>query len=174
MFTPYITQTLYNLWQETINLKNLLFKSMLAAVMYFSGIHHYLISVFSLLLLDVITGLWAAKKRGDKITSRKLRKGLLEKFALYIILFVSAFMLEQVIQHIIPYSHFFIAWILAIIVNVYEITSIIENTIEIYPDLSFLNKFKEFLNRLEDKQIKAIEDKFDLFNEPKKDETNTN
>lgn len=134
-------------------------KAVVAAVMYFADIHLYIIAVLCLTIIDVVTGVWAAKKRNEEITSRKLRKGLLEKTALYLILLLSSFIIGKVFQNVLHFENYYVSWILTILISVYEITSIIENSISINPNLSFLGKFKSLLNKVADKQIDNVEEK---------------
>jgi hypothetical protein len=135
----------------------LVWKSIVALLMYFADIHLYVIAVLSLTAIDVFMGVWAARRRNEQITSRKLRKGLIEKAALYLVLLVASFILGKVMQNVLSFEKFYLTWILTLLISVYEITSIIENMISINPNLSFLGKFKKLLNSIADKQIESTE-----------------
>jgi len=127
--------------------------------MYFAGSHAYIISVMALLLLDVITGVSAAKKSGEPITAKRLGMGLLEKTGLYLILLIASFVLGLVMKDVVHIETYYITWLLTILIDVYEITSIIENVIKINPELAFLNKIKKLLNHSVDKQFEKVEKK---------------
>ncbi len=73
--------------------------SMLILVL--APIHSVLIAVGVLIVLDMITGLLAARKRGEKITSANLKKTVTKAF-LYQSSVVVAFLMEQLLLDGIP------------------------------------------------------------------------
>lgn len=126
--------------------------------LFIAGIHVYIYAIIFLTLLDVITGVWAAIHSGEQITSKKLKTGLLQKTALYLLLLVGAFMVGKVLQSVLHYEQFYIAFLLTLMISVYEMTSVIENVIKINPDLKFLQRLIGVMNVVVDKQIENVQE----------------
>jgi carbon starvation protein CstA len=158
-YIKYVLGNLFNTLLKLLDFDGFVWKALIGIVMYFAGIHLYIVAVVVLALMDVFTGVWAAKKTGIEITSRKLRRGMLEKTGLYLILLVASFVLGKVMQDMIKIDNFYVAWLLTVLICIYELTSIIENVIKIYPTLAFLSKLKVLLNKVGDKQIDNAEGK---------------
>lgn len=159
----YIKYILLNLFNNLTNLfkDNLVIKLMIAVWFYFTGIHVYLYCVFFLLTFDVATGITASIKKGDKFTSRYLKKGLLEKLALYIILILAAFALESVVKTIFNWEKFFVVFFVSLLISIYEVVSICENILIINPSLVFLSSIIKLSKSLNDKAIETAQSKID-------------
>lgn len=157
----YIKTTAANIFNQ-ISTQNFLVKSIIAIWMFFTGIHVYIYAVFLLTLIDVITGTIASIKRGEAFKSKILKKGLVEKFFLYILIMIAVFVLETVAKSVIKYTAFYFVSFAAFSISCYELISILENIISINPKLTFVTSFINLTNRLQttatDKANKAIDD----------------
>jgi sugar phosphate permease len=81
-----------------------------------------LLSVGFLIIADLITGIWAAYKRGEKIKSSRIRDSV-SKILIYQIAVISAFLVETyMLDSIFPVSK-----IVAAVIGIVELTSILEN-----------------------------------------------
>ncbi|MBN9295388.1 MAG: phage holin family protein [Filimonas sp.] len=132
-------------------------KSATAIWLYFAGIHNYLFIVFALTLLDVVTGVMASIKKGEKFKSRILRKGLLEKFLLYLIIMLAIFFLETLGKSIIQYDKFYFVFIGTFLISTYEVVSILENILVLNPKLLFISSLIKLTNSLQSKAIEKSE-----------------
>ena len=102
-------------------------------------IHAVIITVGILILFDSITGVLAARKRGEKIKSSGLRRTV-SKAIVYQIAVISAFLVQKyLISDTVPVSK-----IVSGIIGVVELTSIFENLNTVYG----ANIFKKVLNLL--------------------------
>lgn len=99
-------------------------KSLLISVLaVFAPIKALLISVGFLVVSDMITGIWAAKKRKDTIKSAEMRRTI-SKMLVYQIAVISAFVLQKfLLDNIIPVSN-----IVAGVIGMVEFQSILENS----------------------------------------------
>lgn len=103
-------------------MKEFLNKAMIAILAVFAPAQPVLITVGFLILSDSITGIWAAKVRGEPITSAKLRNSI-SKSIIYMIAVLSAFAIETtILSGIIP-----IMKIVAGMIAMTELISILEN-----------------------------------------------
>ncbi len=86
-------------------------------------IQDMLIVVGVLIGVDFVTGIWASVKRGEKITSAKLRSTV-SKVLIYHIAIISGFLLERyLMDSLLP-----VAKLVASTIGIVEFKSIIENT----------------------------------------------
>jgi len=82
-----------------------------------------LISVGFLIFADLVMGVWAAKKRGEHISSAALRRTV-SKAAVYQVTILSGFLVEQyMLGGILPVSK-----IVASTIGLFELKSILENS----------------------------------------------
>jgi toxin secretion/phage lysis holin len=136
---------------------NWLLKGILAAVTaivgYYAGIHIYLVAIGALVLADVITGVWSSFVSGEKFSSKKLSKGLIQKTAIYLIIMAASFEIGRVMQTVIPHETMWLTFILTALILLYELTSIIENIVVINPDFYFLRRFSNMFEKVVEKQI---------------------
>lgn len=154
---------------------NVVIKAIISIWLFFAGIHVYIYAVFALILLDVTTGIYASTKQGQKFTSEYLKKGLLEKLALYLILLIAAFCLETVFKSIYEWDKFFVVFFVTVLITTYETVSIFENIQVINPKLSFLTSLIKLSKSLNQSAIKYAEKKIqnvELPSDEKKEEIN--
>jgi len=111
----------------------------LSTVAVLAPIHTVMIAVGLLIGMDLITGIMAAKKQGDKITSAAMRRTI-SKMAVYQMVVVSGFLVETyLIDGIIP-----VVKLIGGVIGVVEITSILENANKILGE----NVFKKVIASL--------------------------
>ena len=125
---------------ERVLLKpELLIVSQSRSVRILAPIHAVIITVGVLILFDSLTGIMAARKRGEKINSSGLRRTL-SKAIVYQVAVISAFLVQKyLISDTVPVSK-----ITSGIIGVVELTSIFENLNEVYGS----NIFRKILNLL--------------------------
>lgn len=103
-------------------MKDLLNKLFLASLAAFSPIKMVMITVGILIIADLITGVWAAIKRGETISSSAMRRTV-SKMCIYELTVICGFMLETyILGQAIP-----VAKIVASVIGVVEFKSILEN-----------------------------------------------
>ena len=97
---------------------------------FFLPISGILIMIGVLISIDTITGIWKAKKLGDKITSRKL-SAIISKLALYEITVIMFFLIDKFILNDIILTFFSVPFMLtkvvALVLASIEVMSINEN-----------------------------------------------
>lgn len=82
-----------------------------------------IISVLALVLIDLITGIWAALKQGKKIESAVMRRTL-SKLFIFQLAVISGFIVETyMLDNFFPVSK-----IIASVIGLVELTSILENS----------------------------------------------
>jgi len=119
-----------------------------------------LIMIGVLISIDTITGIWKAKKLGDKITSRKL-SSIISKLALYEVTVIMFFLIDRFILNDIILTFFSIPFMLtkivALVLSSIEVMSINENYkvvkgIDLWQSMKLLfaraKDIKEDLNKL--------------------------
>lgn len=94
----------------------------ISAIAALAPIQEILIVTFVLVLCDLITGLWAALKLKDRISSAKLRSSV-SKFFIYTLAIICGFLVE----HYLAADKLPIYKIIAGMVGVVELKSILEN-----------------------------------------------
>jgi len=82
---------------------------------FFLPISGILLMIGVLIIIDTITGIWKAKKIGDKITSRKL-SAIISKLALYEVTVIMFFLIDQFILNDIILTFFSVPFMLTKIV----------------------------------------------------------
>ena len=97
---------------------------------FFLPISGILIMIGVLISIDTITGIWKAKKLGEKITSRKL-SAIISKLALYEITVIMFFLIDKFILNEIILTFFSVPFMLtkvvALVLSSIEVMSINEN-----------------------------------------------
>ncbi|MBC7425841.1 MAG: phage holin family protein [Bacteroidia bacterium] len=136
-------------------------KAALAAWLFFTGIHTYLYAVAAVIILDVLTGIYAATRKGQTFTSKVLKKGLLEKTILYIILLGASLSMEMVLKSMFGWEHYYVVFFVTVLITSYECVSIFENIFKINPNLQFLQSLIGLSNRINRTAIKYAEGKID-------------
>lgn len=114
----------------------------------FAPIKAAIITVLILVIADAVTGVWAAIKRGDKITSARLGRTA-SKLFIYETAMIMAFLTEQNLTGtIIPFMK-----IISGFISVVEMKSLLENLNEI----SGTNLLKSLVDRLSSPNNKDIQ-----------------
>lgn len=107
-------------------MKEWMYKTMLVAIAALSPIHSVMITVGILITMDLITGLWAAYKKSEIITSAALRRTV-SKFVVYQIAVISAFIVQKyMLSDMVPASN-----IVAGVIGMVELKSVLENASKI-------------------------------------------
>ena len=127
---------------------------------FFLPISGILLMIGVLIVIDTITGIWKAKKLGDKITSRKL-SSIISKLALYEITVIMFFLIDAFILNDIILTFFSVPFMLtkvtALVLASIEVMSINENYkivkgIDLWQSMKLLfaraKEVKEDLNKL--------------------------
>lgn len=136
-------------------------KFLLFCWLFFQGIHTYIYCILALVMIDVVTGIYASRNKKEAFKSRRLRRGLIEKVVIYNLLLISVFVLELVIKTGIPYETFYMVLFSTILICTYEITSILENLLCIQPNLKFIKRLIRLTKKIEDKAVDMAEEKID-------------
>ncbi len=119
----------------TIPLKTLVF----ALIAVFAPAKSIVLTSLALVVIDLITGIWAAKRRGEPITSQGLRRTL-TKLAVYESALLLAFLAEQyLISDLLPVSK-----IVSSYIGVVELKSVLENV----NDIGGNDLLKALINKL--------------------------
>jgi phage-related holin len=169
----YIKQVFVGIYNTTVGFFTSDFwlaKATLALLTLLGGIKLYVFSILTLALLDVITGVWASSRQGHLLTSKLLWRGLLAKVGLYLILLYAVMGLDIMLQSVLPMEKFYMVFVVSLLISVYEVTSIIENAVNINKDLAFLRAFASMWSRMVNKRIAVLEEKVDAIEEKKPDE----
>lgn len=120
-------------------MKNFLIQLGVAIAAVLAPIKMLMISVGFLIIADLITGIWAAKKRSESIKSAAMRRTI-SKILIYQLAVISGFLVEKyMLEELIPISK-----IVASVIGLVELKSILENSNYI---LGY-DIFKSVINRL--------------------------
>ena len=107
-------------------MKNYLQNLLIVSLLVFLPIKATLITVMVLVLVDLMTGILAARKRGEKITSSGLKRTVI-KFFVYEIVIMLGFLTEQYLTgEIVP-----VVKVLGGLVGLTELKSVLENAEEL-------------------------------------------
>jgi phage-related holin len=97
-------------------------KALIVIISLIAPIHSMLIACGVLIVADLITGIMAARKRGEKINSAGLRTTV-SKMLIFQIAIISGYVLEvYMLENLLPVSK-----IVAGVIGMVEFTSILEN-----------------------------------------------
>lgn len=103
-------------------MKEWLYKGLLVLAATLAPIKSLLISCGFLIVADMVTGIMAARKRGDQIKSAEMRRSV-SKMVVYQFAIISAFALEKyMLQDLLPVSK-----IVSGVIGMVEFKSILEN-----------------------------------------------
>ncbi len=129
---------------------------------FFLPISGILLMIAVLISIDTITGIWKAKKIGDKITSRKL-SAIISKLALYEVTVIMFFLIDQFILNDIILTFFSVPFMLtkivALVLSSIEVMSINENykavkSIDLWQSMKLLfaraKDIKDDLNKIKE------------------------
>lgn len=102
-------------------------------------IHTVMITVCILIIADLITGIWAAYKRGEKLTSAAMRRTI-TKLLIYQLTVITGFLLEKyLLEGLVPASK-----LIASVIGLVEMKSVLENAESILGQ----PLFKKLISRL--------------------------
>lgn len=103
-------------------MKQWLYDGMLVILALLAPVQSILISCGVMIVADMLTGMVAAKKRGEKISSAEMRRSITKMF-IYQIAIISGFVLETyMLENLLPVSK-----IVAGVIGTVEFKSILEN-----------------------------------------------
>lgn len=120
-------------------MKTVLQGAMFSALGLLAPIKMIMVSIVILIIFDVITGVWAAIKKGEKFSSAALRRTV-SKLFVYEIAVIAGFVVEMyMIDKMIPVSK-----MVGGIIGFVELTSVLENLNVIYGS----NLFKVVLQKI--------------------------
>lgn len=139
-----------------------LFTLLLSILSFFAPLQLMYHTFFFVVMLDMITGMIASKRRGEKIESKKMRKTIL-KLLVYILVASAFYAFQMAIMPAVP----FINLVFGLII-ITELKSITENCDSIFKVKTF-TRIYEFVNNLFDKFMKKEPEK-EPENKEKKDE----
>ncbi len=160
-YCKYILKGIWSTLKHLFDPSGIVAKALIALVMFFSSIHSYFIAVLSLVVIDVFTGLIASYKTGVPFSSRKLRKGLIEKLCLYLILLITVFFLDKLMVADLGFARFYFSFVITFLICIYEISSVFENLHKIRPDIPFIAGLLGIFKGLGDKALKSLKKRSD-------------
>lgn len=135
----------------------------LATLAVFAPIKAMIVVALVLVAVDLITGIWAARKKGEKIVSAGLRRTVTKIFV-YECAILTSFLVEKfMIDGLIPLSK-----LAAGIIAVVELKSVLENLDRIY-GISLFKGLLDKLGSVNDKQVKDTVEKAKEIIEDKKE-----
>lgn len=120
-------------------MKEVLLKLLMAIVLVFAPIKATLLTVIILVGIDLVSGLWAAKARREKITSGGLKRTIV-KIMVYELVVLLAFLVQQYLTG--PYVP--LVNILAGYIGITELKSVLENI----EDISGMDIIKILINKV--------------------------
>lgn len=104
-------------------MKEFVIKLAVSAIAALAPIHAVMISVGFLILADLVTGIFAANKRGEQITSAAMRRTV-SKMLIYQLAVISGFLLEHyLLSDMMP-----VAKLVGGVIGMVEFKSILENS----------------------------------------------
>ncbi|WP_430411012.1 phage holin family protein [Kordia sp.] len=117
-----------------------------------SPIATIMFTIIFLIVVDFITGAYAAFKSNIPISSERIGNTI-SKFFIYNLVILSAFLLEKYIVKEIPFQRIITGFI-----AIAEVKSILENFNKIYG----INPFKALINLIKKKSLKELEETIDI------------
>lgn len=124
-----------------------------AIASYFTPVGAVVAVIFGFVIMDLITGVWAAKKRKEKIRSHTMRNSV-TKLLCYLIVILLAFVLQK---EIITFSWFAATNIAAGLICLAEFKSVVENMGDITGNSVFKKIFESFSDVFKKNRDKFIE-----------------
>ncbi|RZK12920.1 MAG: hypothetical protein EOO46_01410 [Flavobacterium sp.] len=157
----YILKGIWSTLKHLADPNGMLVKGVIALVMFFSSIHSFFVIIMALVLMDVVTGLAAAYKSGEAFSSRKLRRGLLEKLCLYLMLLITVFFIDKLLVDELGFARLYFSIFITFLISIYETSSVIENMYKIRPDIPFLSGLLSIFKGMGDKALKSMKKRTD-------------
>jgi hypothetical protein len=122
-------------------MKEYLSKLAISVFAVFIPIKSVILAVGFIVLMDFVTGIMAAQKRGEEIKSAKMRHTVVKLLG-YQLAILSGFIIEKyLISDFIP-----IVKVISGVIGITELKSLLEN-VECITGVSFWDKFKELFNK---------------------------
>jgi len=125
MIAPQITSKFsfnYNT-KDNMRFLEIITKLIASFVVLLTPIHPVIISVGALIFADTFFGIWAAKKRGDKISSKRMGDSVV-KMLVYQVVLITGFLVEtNLIDGAVP-----IVKLAALYIGMVEVKSLLENS----------------------------------------------
>lgn len=163
IYASVLFDRILTMWESDTWLHNLIKVAVAWLFTLWLDVYVYISIVMFLSVADVLTGLRKALKDGKPFSSKKLRRGLIERLVLFTSLFVLMLCMDNLIRGMYDYGKYYITQFVCVIIGFYELSSIIENLIAIHPKFTFLKKIARFLNLLETKHEERTIDKVEKF-----------
>jgi len=127
-------------------------KLVVLLISYFAPVKDIVHVLLIFIAIDFLSGLWAARKRGEKLESRKFRKTL-TKFLWYTVALILSFMMEKTFH--LSWSN--LSGIVGGFICFIELKSIFENITHITGEPVFLKVF-HLIRKMGSKTIDGLED----------------
>ena len=135
----------------------------LSIFVFFAPIHFVLLMVGFLILFDTVTGIMASKKRGEKITSRRMSQ-IIVKMTIYHLAILTLYLVDLALinEFTVEYLGLGISYLSTkiggLMIAFVEFTSIKEN-VEESLGINISNKFKEMVKFIKDfiKELRGIQ-----------------
>lgn len=115
------------------------------AVSFLMPVSEIISLVIVLVICDLITGIRAAKSRGEQIKSRRLQRTV-EKIALFLIVIILSQWIKNIFMPVVP-----ITYMSSLAIVATEFQSIVEN-VEAVTGVNIWSKIKNVFNRVNHKQ----------------------
>jgi len=132
-------------------------------ISYFAPVKDIVHVMLIFIAIDFLSGLWAARKRGEKLQSRKFRKTL-TKFLWYTVALILSFMMEKTFN--LSWSN--LSGIVGGFVCFIELKSIFENITHITGEPVFM-KILHLIRKMGSKTIDGLEDNHSHIHKNKQD-----
>lgn len=117
-----------------------LYEILISVVAVFATIHPLVVVVSMLIVSDTITGILAAHKRGEKITSQGFSRTIYKLF-IYNLAIVLGFLMEKfVLLEVVP-----VVKAIVLVIGVTEFKSFLEN-FESITGINLLDKLKQYIH----------------------------
>lgn len=120
-------------------MKQILIKLLIATAAIFAPIQSVMLSALTLLLCDLVSGVWASKKRGEPISSSGFQRTIVK-----ILVYEVAIALGFIAQHYLMQDAIPISSIIGSYIGMTELVSVYENI----NDISGGNLLKDIIDKL--------------------------
>jgi hypothetical protein len=134
--------------------KNPIYLALTVVIAYFSPIAGIIGALLLLLASDFVTGIWAAKKRGEKITSYTMRTKTVQKLLCYLLAIILSFVVQK---EIFVYEWAKLVWLTSTLLALAELKSILENMGYITGNKVFNNIFNAINSLFKKNENTAID-----------------
>lgn len=122
----------------------------------------FIFSMLVLTFLDTHFGIKASHKKGIKFNSKLRRKGILDKWVIYLTIITLTLLVDSMALEIYDFGRHYLTVVMLLFAGLYEATSIVEKLKIIYPESRLINRlgrlFMLFESDLDGKLDKVFED----------------